>query len=84
MPTIEQLMKQALSKAQLEPDSPYWRGYIHGLWKVHYGRDISPDDELGDDYRNGPSLPPFRFYPASSNSIRRRKSASPSIRIGWP
>jgi hypothetical protein len=47
-------MKQALVQAKRDTArSPYWRGYIHGLWRGHYGQDISPGDELGDDYSNG-------------------------------
>jgi hypothetical protein len=53
MPTFEELMKQALERAKIEPGSDYWRGYIRGLCKGHYGRDISSSDELGDGYRNG-------------------------------
>jgi hypothetical protein len=53
MPTFEEPVKEALSKAKLKPDSDYWRGYIHGLWRGHYGQDIGSADERTQDYRSG-------------------------------
>jgi hypothetical protein len=35
MPTFEDPMRQALSRAKLEPGSGYWRGYIRSIQTRH-------------------------------------------------